>query len=135
MLDLRSPDSTEHLFLFFSFQFSFFLWIKLGLFLMFPFAFIFFSLITHIYFSLLENDLRRTVRYLIGCYQYYRSKSILFLKLYGSSNVILIENFNQNEWMITTKRAIFNKLFFVSFEQDNTIDCAKCRIYTSKMAV
>jgi hypothetical protein len=54
---------------------------------MFPFAFIFFSLITHIYFSLLENDLRRTVRYLIGCYQYYRSKSILFLKLYGSSNV------------------------------------------------
>ncbi len=66
---------------------------------MFPFAFIFFSLITHIYFSLLENDLRRTVHCLIGCYQYYRSKSILFLKLHGSSNVILIENLNQNEWL------------------------------------
>jgi len=57
-----SPDSTGHLFiLFFFFQPSFFLWIKLGLFLLFPFAFILFSLITHICFSLLENDLRRTV--------------------------------------------------------------------------
>ena len=61
VLDLRSPGSTGHLFLFFFFQFSFFLWIKLGLFLLFPFAFIFFSFITHISFSLLENDLRRTV--------------------------------------------------------------------------
>ncbi len=97
MLDLRSPDSTGHLFLLFSFQFSFFLWSKLGLFLMFPLSFIFFSLITHIYFSLLENYLRRTVRYLSGCYQYYRSKSILLLKLYESSNVISIESLNQND--------------------------------------
>jgi hypothetical protein len=44
---------------------------------MFSFAFIFFSLITHIYFSLLENDLRRTVLCLNGYYQYYQSKSIL----------------------------------------------------------
>ena len=64
---------------------------------MFPLSFIFFSLITHIYFSLLENYLRRTVRYLSGCYQYYRSKSILLLKLYESSNVISIENLNQND--------------------------------------
>jgi hypothetical protein len=61
VLDLRSPNSTGHLFLLFFFQFSFFLWIKLGLFLFFPFAFIFFPLISHICFSLLENDLRRTV--------------------------------------------------------------------------
>ena len=33
----------------------------LSLFLLFPFAFILFSLITHICFSLLENNLRRTV--------------------------------------------------------------------------
>ncbi len=33
----------------------------LALFLLFPFAYILFSLITHICFSLLENDLRRTV--------------------------------------------------------------------------
>lgn len=60
--DLKSPDSTGHLFiLLFLFQFSFFLWIKLGLFLLFPFAFIFFSLIAHICFSLVENDLLRTV--------------------------------------------------------------------------
>jgi len=57
----RSPDSTGQLFLLFFFQFSFFLWTKMGLFLLFPFAFIFFPLITHIYFSLLENDLRRIV--------------------------------------------------------------------------
>jgi hypothetical protein len=61
VLDLRSPNSTGHLFLLFFFQFSFFLWIKLGLFLFFPFAFIFFPLISHICFSLLENDLHRTV--------------------------------------------------------------------------
>ena len=77
VLDLRSADSSDHLFLLFSFQFSFFLCTKLGFFLMFPFAFIFFSLITHIYFSLLENDLRRTAHYLIGYYQYSRTKSIL----------------------------------------------------------
>ena len=47
--------------LLFFFQSSFFLLIKLGLFLLFLFAFILFSLITHICFSLLENDLRRTV--------------------------------------------------------------------------
>jgi len=57
-----SSDSTRHLFiLLFFFQSSFFLWSKLGLFLLFPFAFILFSLITHICFYLLENDLRRTV--------------------------------------------------------------------------
>jgi hypothetical protein len=33
----------------------------LSLFLLFPFAFILFSFITHICFSLLENNLRRTV--------------------------------------------------------------------------
>ncbi len=43
------------IFLFF-FQFSFFLWAKLGLFLVFPFAFILTSLITHIYSSVIEND-------------------------------------------------------------------------------
>ena len=49
------------LFLLFFFRFSFFLWIKLGLFLLFPFAFVFSPLITHICFSLFENELRRTV--------------------------------------------------------------------------
>ena len=43
--------------LLFSFQFPLFLWTKLGLFALFSFAFIFFSFITHICFSLLENDL------------------------------------------------------------------------------
>ncbi len=56
MLYLRSPDSIGHLFLLIFFYFSFFLWINVGLFLLFPFAFIFFSLVTHICFSLLEND-------------------------------------------------------------------------------
>jgi len=57
-----SPDSTGHLFIFlFFFQPAFFLWTKLGLFLYFPSAFILFSFITHICFSLHENDLRRTV--------------------------------------------------------------------------
>ena len=41
--------------LLFFFQFSLFLWTKLGLFLLFPFAFIFTSLITHICFSWIEN--------------------------------------------------------------------------------
>ena len=45
------------LILLFFFQSSFFLRIKHGLFLLFSFAFIFFSLIAHICFSLLENDL------------------------------------------------------------------------------
>ena len=59
LLDLISPNSTGHLFiLLFFFSFSFFLCITLALFLLFLFAFIFFSLITHFYFSLLENDLR-----------------------------------------------------------------------------
>jgi len=39
------------------------------------------------------------------------------------------------KWMVPTKRIIFNKIIFISFEQDNTTDCAECRIYTSKMAV
>ena len=59
VLDLRSPNNTGHLFLLFFFQFSFFLWIKLGLFLLFPFAFVFFPLITHICFSLFESELCR----------------------------------------------------------------------------
>jgi len=42
--------------LFIFFQFSFFLWTKLSLFLVFPFAFIFTSLITHICFSVIENE-------------------------------------------------------------------------------
>ena len=50
----------------FFFQFSFFLWTKLGLFLVFPFAFIPFSLITHIRFSSLKNDLRQLVRLTIA---------------------------------------------------------------------
>ena len=50
----------------FFFQFSFFLWTKLGLFLVFPFAFIPFSLITHICFSSLKNDLRQLVRLTIA---------------------------------------------------------------------
>ena len=57
VLDLRPPNNTGHLFLPFFFQFSFFLWIKLGLFLLFPFAFVFFPLITHIRFSLFESEL------------------------------------------------------------------------------
>ena len=52
-LAVGSPDSTIHSFLLFSFQFSFFLWTKLGLFLLFPSAFVFFPLITHIYSSLI----------------------------------------------------------------------------------
>ena len=42
--------------LLFLFQFSFFLCAELGLFLLFPFAFIFTSLVTHICFSVLENE-------------------------------------------------------------------------------
>ena len=62
-LALRSPDSAGHLFiLLFFFQFSFFLYIKLGAFLLFPFAFISSSLVTHIRFSLPENDSRQLVR-------------------------------------------------------------------------
>ena len=61
MLAFRPPDSTAHLFFLFSFQLSFLLRSKLGLLLFFPFAYISFSFITHIYFSLFENDLRRTV--------------------------------------------------------------------------
>ncbi len=56
------PDIRERLhlvILLFFFQFSFFLCTKLGLFLVFPFAFIPFSLITHICFSSLKNDLRQ----------------------------------------------------------------------------
>jgi hypothetical protein len=52
--------------LLFFFQFSFFLWTTLGLFLLFPFAFIPLSLITHICFSSLRNDLRQLVRLTIA---------------------------------------------------------------------
>ncbi len=52
-----SPDSAGRLFiLLFLFQFSFCLWIKLSLFLLFPFAFVSSPLVTHIRFSLPEND-------------------------------------------------------------------------------
>ena len=58
-----SNDNGAYLFiLLFVFQFSFFLWTKLGLFLLFPFAFIFTSLITHICFSVIENDCSCTSR-------------------------------------------------------------------------
>ena len=59
MPDFRSPNKTGHLFLLFFFQFSFFLFSKLGLFLLFPFAFVLFPLITHICFSLFESELCR----------------------------------------------------------------------------
>ena len=73
------PDSTGYLFiLLFFFQPSFFLWIKLGLFLLFPSAFILFSLITHICFSLHENDLRRTV-----------AQNVLFHTIPGNISIIL----------------------------------------------
>ena len=42
--------------LLFFFQFSFFLWTKQGLFLLFLFAFIFTSFITHVCFSVKENE-------------------------------------------------------------------------------
>ena len=42
--------------LLFPFQLSFFLGAKQGLFLLFPFAFIFTSLVTHICFSVIENE-------------------------------------------------------------------------------
>ncbi len=48
--------------LLFFLQFSFLLWTKLGLFLFFPFAFVFASLITHIFFSVIENDCSCTSR-------------------------------------------------------------------------
>ena len=58
----RQTDGyTENLFFLILFLFSFLLWIKLGLFLMFLLAFVLFSLITHIFFSLFESELRRTV--------------------------------------------------------------------------
>ncbi len=62
-LALRLPDSAGHIFiLLFFFQFSFFLWTKLGTFLLFPFAFISSSLVTHIRSSLPENGSRQLVR-------------------------------------------------------------------------
>ncbi len=48
--------------LLFVFQFSFFLWTKLGLFLLFPFPFIFTSFITHICFSVIENECSSQLR-------------------------------------------------------------------------
>ncbi len=42
-------------------QFAFLRRSTLGCFLLFPFPFVFFSLITHIRFSLLENDLHQNV--------------------------------------------------------------------------
>ena len=48
--------------LLFFFQSSFFLGTNLGLFLLFPFAFIFTSLITHICFSVIENECSSQLR-------------------------------------------------------------------------
>ncbi len=50
-----ASEARQRLFLLFFFLFSFFLWTTVGFFLMFPFAFVFFSLITHICFSLFED--------------------------------------------------------------------------------
>jgi len=47
----------------------------------------------------------------------------------------LVQNVKGKKWIAATKRIIFNNLFPVSFKLDNAIDCAKCSIYTSKMAV
>ena len=55
------PLNAGHLLLLFFFQFSFFLWTKLGFFLLFLFAFVSFSFITHVCFSLFESELCRTV--------------------------------------------------------------------------
>ena len=57
----RAPGAYLFILLFF-FLFSFFLWTKLGLFLLFPFAFIFTSLITHICFSVIENECSSQLR-------------------------------------------------------------------------
>jgi hypothetical protein len=54
--NLTVHDGAYLFILLFSFQFSFLLWSKLGLFLLFPFAFVFTSLITHICFSVIENE-------------------------------------------------------------------------------
>jgi len=56
-IDRTTNNTRQLIIVLFFFQLSFFLWIKLGLFVLFSFAFIFFSLIAHICFSLLENDL------------------------------------------------------------------------------
>ncbi len=63
-LDLYPHESQQNdlLILLFSFQFSFFLWTTLGFFLLFPFAFIFTSLITHICFSVIENECSSQLR-------------------------------------------------------------------------
>ena len=73
MLNRDFPDSllaSRHngayifipLFFFQLFHFSFFLWTKLSLFLLFPFAFVFTSLITHICFSVVENECSSQLR-------------------------------------------------------------------------
>ena len=49
-------DAYLFLLLLFPFQLSFFLGAKQGLFLLFPFAFIFTSLVTHVCFSVIENE-------------------------------------------------------------------------------
>ncbi len=45
----------------------------------------------------------------------------------------MLQNSNGKKWMVTTKRTIFNKLFFVLFKLDNAINCAKYRICTSQL--
>ena len=49
-------DGAYSLILLFSFQFPLLLWAKLGLFLLFLFAFVFTSPVTHVFFSLIENE-------------------------------------------------------------------------------
>jgi hypothetical protein len=73
--------------LLFFFSSSFFLWRILSLFLLFPSAFILFSFITHFYFSLLENNLRRTeapnvcrksVSYFLSYFLRYKFRAIYY---------------------------------------------------------
>ncbi len=53
---LALGEQTRSFVFLFVLQLSFFLLTKLGLFLLFPFAFVFTSLITHICFSVVENE-------------------------------------------------------------------------------
>ena len=61
-LGISNDNGAYSFLLLFVFQFSFFLWTKLGFFLLFPFAFIFTSLITHICFSVIENECSSQLR-------------------------------------------------------------------------
>ncbi len=77
-----------HLFLLFFFQFSFFLWIKLGLFLLFPFAFVFFPFITHVCFSLFESLLHPRHPHSNALIEIYSSIFIFALNSSISSRIV-----------------------------------------------